>query len=397
MPLYRVKAATQEGKIIQREIEASSREDVLSAMEKEGLCLLELKPFGRGVSFIGGRRKVKRNDFLVFNKGLISLLKAGLPIIDALESLRSKSLALDGVIKDTVEGVRGGKSLSDAMEARSDAFSTLYIASVRAGEKTGDLVPSISSYVEYQKRMEELRKKVVSSLTYPAILTLASLCVIIFLMFYVIPTFSQIYISSKQELPLASRLLIGFSAFVKRYALVFLPLAAVVAFGCRAYLRTSSGRRRLDGIKLKIPPFSELYRSYAISKFSRTLSMVLKSGVHLVYALEMSKGVLDNAVLEEKLDTVIKKAKEGATVTSAMNDVGLMPDVILRMFGVGEKSASLPEILADASEYLDDEVDHRLRIMTNLIEPALMVIMGLIIGTIVILLYLPIFQLGERL
>src|SRR3989304_5272659 len=114
MPLYRVKAATQEGKIIEREIEASSREDVLSAMEKEGLCLLEAKAFGRGVFFIGGRRKVKRNDFLVFNKGLISLLKAGLPIIDALESLRAKSLALDGVIKDTVEGVRGGKSLSDA-------------------------------------------------------------------------------------------------------------------------------------------------------------------------------------------------------------------------------------------------------------------------------------------
>src|SRR3990172_624752 len=263
MPLYRVKAATQEGKIIRREVEASSREDVSSAMEKEGLCLLEVK--ASGVFLAGRRGKVKRNDFLVFNKGLISLLKAGLPIIDALESLRAKSSALDGVIKDTVEGVREGKSLSDAMEARSDVFSALYIASVRAGEKTGDLVPSIGSYVEYRKRMEELRKKVVSSMTYPAVLTLASLCVIIFLMVYVIPTFSQIYTSSNQELPLASRLLMGTSIVVKRYSVVFLPIAVAAFFGARAYLRTEGGRRRLDGIKLRGPPFSELYRSYALS------------------------------------------------------------------------------------------------------------------------------------
>lgn len=399
MTKYRVKAATGQGRLVSKEFEVATKEELSTLLEREGLFALEVKT-GGGVFALpalkGRRRTVKSGEFLVFNKGLVALLKAGLPVVECMETLKSQASSeyFRGIVDEAIKGIRRGESLSEAMSRRPGVFTPLYTASVGAGERTGDLVPAITSYINYQQRIEAIRKKVVSSATYPAILTVASLAVIAFLIVHVVPTFSKIYLTAGAPLPLPSRILIAASSFTRRYVIVIAGGIFAAAFLLRAYGRSGGGRRSIDRIKLLLPQLGEIYLSYTIAKFARTLSMVLKSGVHLVHALEMSRGVLRNALLEEKLDYVIKRAKEGETVTGAMKDAGFMPPLTLRMFEVGERSASLSEILIDIASFHDEEVDHKVGIITNLIEPALMIIMGLVIGTIVVLLYLPIFQLG---
>ena len=401
MARFRVKAATNEGKLIFREVEAPGRDELSSSLEKEGLFPIEVRPLGIWKDSIGSFLKMKkgsvgRAEFLVLNRGLVSLLKSGLPVVECMETMahQASNYYFKSVIEETVNYIRGGQSMSEAMEHNPRAFPPLYTASIKAGERTGDLVPSIVGYINYQARIEAIRKKVISSVTYPAVLTLASSAVIAFLIIHVVPTFSKIYLESGAPLPLASRILIVVSSSIRRYFLFIFGFAILLGFFIRAYLKSDEGRRYLDNLKLSFPQLGEIYRGYVISKFSRTLAMVLRSGLHLIHALEMSRGVLSNRVLEERLDYVIKKAKEGEQITRAMGEADFMPEISLRMLGVGERAANLSEVLTDISDFHDSEVDHKVGIITTLIEPALMVIMGLVIGTIVILLYLPIFQLG---
>jgi type IV pilus assembly protein PilC len=366
-------------------------------MEKEGLYLIDARPKGFGLQ-LSRRGRVKFWDLLTFNQGLVALLNAGLPVVECFEALLqwSQNPVFKEAIEDTIQEVRSGQSISEAMRVHPEIFPPLYTASISAGERTGDLVPAIVGYIEYLKRTEAIRKKVVSSVTYPAVLTSVSLLVITFLITYVVPSFAAIYLDTGTELPLPTRVLIAFTDFAKRYFLVLLVIFAALVFGLRFFLGTGSGRQYLDRVKLMLPRLGEIYRGYSIAKFTRTLSMVLTSGVPLIQALGMAKGVLNNVVLESKMDRVIKEAREGESVTDAMTGLDLMPEVTLRMFAVGERSASLPAVLKDISDFHDEEVDHRLKVLTDLIEPALMIIMGLFVGIIVILLYLPIFMLGQR-
>lgn len=396
---FKVRAATQEGRVVSREVLANSRQEVGTQLEKEGLYLIEARPGGIGYASLqtSRRRKIKAWEFLTFNQGLVALLKAGMPVTECFDALLQRSLNphFSAAIEETVRGIQNGQSISEAMKARSDVFPPLYTASISAGERTGDLIPSIKGYIEYIKRIEAIRKKVVSAMIYPALLTAVSLLVLTFLITYVVPAFAGIYLDSGTELPLPTRVLISATDFVKQNLLVMLLTVTALGFALRYFLRTSAGRSYVDAVKLHFPRLGEIYWGYAVAKFSRTLGMVLASGVPIIQALEMTKGVLSNTILEGKMDRAIKRAREGETVTNAMTEVALMPDVTLRMLAVGERSASLPAILADIADFHDEEVDHRVKIMTSLIEPALMIMMGLFIGTIVVLLYLPIFMLGR--
>jgi type IV pilus assembly protein PilC len=397
MAHFKVRAATQQGRVVYREVIAASRQDLGRQLEKEGLYLIDAKPKGLGLS-ISRLGRVKPWDLLTFNQGLVALLNAGLPVVEGFEALlqRSQNPVFKEAIQDTMQGIRSGQSISEAMKVHPEVFPPLYTASISAGERTGDLVPAILSYIEYLKRAEAIRKKVVSAVTYPAILTSVSLLVITFLITYVVPSFAVIYLDTGTELPLPTRVLISVTDFAKQYFLVLLAIFVALVFGLRFFLGTGGGRQYLDRVKLTFPRLGEIYREYSIAKFTRTLSMVLTSGIPLIQALEMAKGVLNNAVLEGKMDRVIKEAKEGESVTNAMTGLDLMPEVTLRMFAVGERSASLPAVLKDIADFHDEEVDHRLKILTDLLEPALMIIMGLFIGIIVVLLYLPIFMLGQK-
>lgn len=396
---FKVRAATQEGRVVTREVLANSRQEVGIQLEKEGLYLIEAKPKGSGAFALptARRRKVKAWEFLMFNQGLVALLKAGMPVLECFDALLQRSMNphFSEAIEETVRGIQNGQSISEAMKVRPDVFPSLYTASISAGERTGDLIPSIKGYIEYIKRIEAIRKKVVSAVIYPALLTGVSFLLVIFLITYVVPAFANIFMDSGTKLPLPTRILISITDFVGQNFLLMLLTVAGLGFALRFFIRTPAGRSYVDALKLHFPRLGEIYWGYAVAKFSRTLGMVLNSGIPIIQALEMTKGVLGNSILEGKMDRAIKKAKEGETITNAMTEVALMPDVTLRMLAVGERSASLPAILADIADFHDEEVDHRVKIMTSLIEPALMIIMGFVIGTIVILIYLPIFMIGR--
>ncbi len=399
MRIFKVKAATNEGKVVFKDVEATSAEEVKRKLDREGLYPLEVSSSKAGLfklTRLLSRSSVKSGDFLVFNQGFISLLKAGVPVLESLETLlkRNFSEKINAALYDVIDKVKSGDSVSEAMGGHPEIFPELYVSTISAGEKTGDLVPALSSYVIYIKRMMAIRKKVVSAVTYPLILSALSIIVIGFLLFFVVPVFSKAFMGPGVEIPIPSRILLAISAFVRHYFALFVVLFILAAVAVRLYLSSDAGRRVFDSIKLRLPVFADIYKGYVVAKFSRTLSMVLGSGMSVIYALEMSRGVLNNAALEEKLDDVVKMAKEGASVTDALGKTGMFPPLSLSMFSVGERSANLPEVLGEIADFHDDDVEHKVGIITDLLEPVLMVVMGLLIGTIVVLLYLPIFQLG---
>lgn len=400
MAVFRVKAGTIDGKVLEREFSASSRDELMSRLETEGLFPITVKNKGFSLPSLkpgeGGR--VKPGEFLVFNYGFSTLLKAGLPVLDSLEALKksSRNPKLSRSIEETINEIKTGKTLSEAMRRSPGVFPELFTASIAAGERTGDLLPAIKGYIEFQKKVEAIRKKIVSATVYPAVLAGASILIVAFLMTYVVPSFAKIYLDSGAELPLPTRILLGAASVIKSNLLYALAVIIPAIFILRGMYRQGRGRRLVDSLKLTLPGFGEIYMGYSIAKFSRTFGMVLKSGVPVLQGLEMSKGVLDNSILEGKLQSVIKKTREGESVSEAIREQDLFPEITYRMFSVGEKSASLPVILDEIADFHEQDVTHRVGILTDLLEPALMIIMGLVIGTIVVLMYLPIFQLGAR-
>lgn len=397
MGTYIVKVGTPEGRVFHREVTADNTEQIAASLEKEGLYPISVRS-RRSISLRRFRRKgADHGSFLAFNQGFVTLLKAGLPVIECLDTLgRTAVPFFSETIRDTIKRVRNGQMLSEAMAANPQIFSPLYTSIVSAGESTGDLVSSLKGYIEYQKRIEDLRKKVVSSVTYPAVLAAASVFVIAFLIMYVVPSFASIYLDSGADLPLATELLIWLTQSVEKFLLLILLAVTGAGISIFYYFNNENGRARLDSIKLAFPGIGEIYRGYAVSKFSRTLGMLLRSGLPLITGMKMAKAVFNNHVLEERLNRVIRKTRDGSNVSTAMEQEDILPEITLRMFAVGERSASLPDILDEISAYHDQDVDYKVGILTDMIEPALMIMMGIIIGAIVILMYLPIFQLGAR-
>lgn len=396
MAKFLVKAGTMEGKVLNRVIESDSVDGIRGMLEKEGLLALDIRQRSLSIPLLKSGQKVKGIDLLVFSQGLVTLLRAGLPVVDSLDILRrgAKNVALAKALECVVRDIRSGKAISEALGLCPYAFPSLYSATVAAGEKTGDLIPAMLGYIDFQKRTEEIRKKVLSSALYPAILAFASLFVVCFLIYFVVPSFSAIYESSGAQLPLGTRVLMAVAHALKSHIVLIAAIAAGAVILITRYLRTEKGRGLLDTIKVRAPWLGEIYQGYAIAKFSRTLGMLLRSGVPLPEALRMSKGVLGNLVLEKKLEGVVDSVIGGGSASEAMEACGLLPEITLRMFNAGERSASLPQMLNEIAIFHEGDLDYKVGMLTGVLEPALMIIMGLLIGGIVVLMYMPIFQLG---
>jgi len=401
MAVYKIKAGTLEGKILYKEIMAQSRGEVEAALEKEGLYPIDIRLKGIAKEFLSkplsfGAPKVKSEDMLIFNQGFATLLRAGLPVVESLETLvqSSSGVALGVTLRDVLKRVKEGSTLSAAMGASPAVFSKLYVAAIAAGEKTGDLVPSIKGHIEYQKRVDAIKKKITSSAIYPIVLAFASIGVVIFLITYVVPSFAGLYIDTGAELPMPTRLLIGFSDLLKTYFLLIIAVIVAFVLWLKAFARSRRGTFMIDSLKLRLPYLGAIFSGYSMAKFTRTLGMVLASGVPLLEGLNMSKGVLANIVLEEKLDRIVTSTEHGGVVSDSMEREAFMEPLTMRMFAVGERSASLNIILSEIADYHDQDLNYKVGILTSFIEPALMVVMGTIVAVIVVLMYLPIFQMG---
>jgi len=398
MSIFTCKIGSSDGKIVVKEFDAVSSDMLRQSLEEQGYVVFELrkKPLQFLLETGLGRKKVGNKELLLFNQELLVLLKAGLPIIQALDTiLESGSSKLNEILSAIREDVKGGMAFSSAFEKYPRVFPHLYIASIQAGERTGDLPQTIRRYIAFLKRTEGFRGKIVAALFYPAILIGVASIAITVLLIYVVPTFSQIYADSGAVLPLPTQMLINFTGFLKRYLLLFIGLIFVAMALFRRWSETPAGRYLVDGLKIKTPFLGAILTRYAVSGFTRTLGTVLGSGIPIVEALKMSVGTLNNRVLERGLLTAVVRVEEGSKLSTALESIKLMPPLALRMLSVGETTGSLEEMLSDISDYFEEEIERNLQVLATAIEPAIMVVMGVVIGVIIVTMYLPIFKIAN--
>ena len=398
MALYSCKLGASDGKILVRDFEAADGAVLRKNLEDQGFFVFDVKKkplqflFEKGVK----RKKVDNRSLLTFNQEMLVLFKSGMPIMQVLDAIleRHESGALYDVLLQVREDVKAGAALSVAMEKHGRAFPYLYVASIRAGERTGDLPQTIRRYILYLKRVGQLRKKIVSAIFYPAILVVFAAMAITLLLVYVVPTFSQVYADSGSQLPVLTQLLITFTSLLRRYFLIGIIIFVGLLVVFRSWKNSEAGRYAFDRFKLTVPIAGDVFSKYSVAGFTRTLATVLGSGIPIIESLRMSIGTLNNVFMEKKLFEAIRFIEEGGRLSVALERIHIMPPLALRMLGVGETTGALEDMLMDISNYLEDELEERMHLLTTAIEPAIMLVMGVIIGVIIIAMYLPIFKIA---
>lgn len=399
MPIFSYRIARPNGSLAEDKIEADTEEVLRKQFEREGCLILSIKRRGSisvTLPLFSLRRKLKGEEFLIFNQEFLALAKAGLPIIKILDLLIDRTV--HPRFKEVLQGVRSeiiaGSSISNAMLKYSGYFPEFYVYSLRAAEGSGNLAEVLVRYISYLKRMITLRKKVISALAYPGFLIIVGISVVIFLLTYVLPTFSEIYGGAQEGLPVATRILISVVQSLKIWLFYIIIVCIALAFAFRFWRRTEKGRRRVDMLLLRIPLVGEIITMGNIVHITRTLSTILNSGISMVPALEMVSRTVRNHSLSNRICRVTEMVKEGKGLAEALKYLGLFPKMSLEMISVGELTGNIEEMFTTVAEFHEDELDLHLARLTTWIEPILLLIMGGIIGTIVIIMYLPIFNLA---
>ncbi|MFZ7126617.1 MAG: type II secretion system F family protein [Desulfobacterales bacterium] len=399
MPTFRCKYATPEGRFLDRTLSAESKSALKWELEKEGNFVLKIRRAEK-VRLLPAARKITRRirmrDFYGFNQEFLVLVKTGIPIVSALDAIleKAESTALVEILKQVRYDISTGEALSDAVARHPKVFSNLYVASLKAGERSGNIPMAISRHIEYLKKSQALRKKVISASTYPLILVAASVIVLMLLMTYVVPAFTRTYFETGTQLPALTMLLIGTANGLRENLLWVLGAVAVLA-AALAYARTQEPFQLwMHRVKLKLPVLGKLMLSYATAQLTRTLSVVLGGGTTLIESVRISAGVMNNLYLEAHLREVTRRLEEGTAFSTAIIETETFPPLAARMIAAGESGGELEPVLAEIADFYDTEVENGLTIISTAVEPTLMVVMGLVIGLIVVAMYLPIFQLA---
>lgn len=395
MPFFTYKAVREDGSSVVEEAVAENAMELRRELEGRGFLILSLEKKRAGLK--GGRGNAK--DFLLFNQEFSTLIKAGLPILQSIELLhkRTENPGFRSTLESIIYDIKGGLALSDAMARHPAYFSPLYTSTVRAGEKSGALVDVLKRFIAYQKRMIAVLSKLKMALAYPIFLVIALTAVLLLFFFYVIPNFTQMYSDQAGSLPFLTNLLVVFTSALTRYA----PFIFIVLFGAGAgihlWRKTENGRETIDGLQLRMPLLRTIILQYLLAQITRTLATVLRGGIPLVQALDTTAGVISNRVIARQLAEARALVTEGVSLADAFERTRLAPDMTIRMIEVGESSGDLPQMLEDVADFYDQEVENRLTVLTTMIEPVLMLSMGLVMAVIVVALYLPIFEMGAQL
>jgi general secretion pathway protein F len=388
---YRVRALGPEG-VVSLTIEAADGDEAMRRVVQRGYAVLGVVASRTR----GGRRE--RFALLLFTQELVALLNAGLGLIEALQALAEKQSAAAGkhVIDGVLEVLRDGRPLSAALAGQPAVFPALYVAAVRASERTGDLGEALGRFAAYRGQLEQLQSKLVSALLYPVLLLGIGALVVLFLLGYVVPSFSHIYADLDRELPLASRALFEAGRLIAENAWATATLAVLCVALIVVALRTHAVRAAAVRLAWKVPGAGERLRTFQLARFYRTVSMLVRGGVPLVSALDMSAGLLDD-VLRKGLIGAARDVREGSPASRAFERNGLATPIALRMMVVGERSGDLGALMERAASFHDDELARWVERFTRLFEPLLMLLIGLVIGGIVVMMYMPIFELAGNL
>ncbi|MCS7181957.1 MAG: type II secretion system F family protein [Thermoanaerobaculum sp.] len=400
MPEFLVRVGMPDGRVVEQRHRASSAEALRRELEGRGVYVFSVKATRRFRLRLrwGWREKIKPLEFLLFNQQLATLLAAGMPVLQSLELLQRSQANpfFREVLARVLEDVRSGIALSEAFAAQGALFPPLYCATLFAGERSGELVGVLRRYIRYQHLLEGVRRRVTSALTYPAVLLTLAFGLVVVLITYVIPRFAGLYQDFDAQLPLLTLAILGFSGLVKKNATVLVVgLVAAVLVG-RRYLQSEPGRLAWDRARLRLPFVGEIFHLFGLSQFVRALATLLAGGTPLVPALEVAVGTVTNRAIAGPLTRVIPMVREGQPLWSSLESTGLFPELSVAMVQVGEATGALEEMLTGVGQFYDESIEVKLTRVVTLIEPIVLVLMGGVIVTLLLSVYLPMFTLLQR-
>ena len=402
MAEFVLKYADARGAIHNQVAEAQSEQELRDRMIQQGFLVYSVKPRGQmavlGASFGGGGKKLNIEKFLIFNQQFVTLIKAGLPILKGLDLLADRLVdpKLGPYIKAVRDEVRRGSLLSDAFD-KQGIFPAVYVTSVLAGEKSGALAEVLDRFITYQRTALAIRKKVIVSLIYPTFLVVLVVGLIIFLITYVVPNFAELYGSMSANLPALTQVLIAVGTTARSYILLCAGAVVAAVVGFRIWSKGESARLKIDTVKLRVPVFGDIWVKYQVAQFARILSTLLQGGIPLVQALGTASESLGTPLLKRALAKAVKMVREGQTLSSSLTATGIFPGLSIDMIEVGESTGALPAMLNSVADFYEDDVGTRMQAALSLIEPAIMIFMGIFVAFVLIALYLPIFSLADTL
>ncbi len=396
-----LKYADARGEIHQQTANAISEQEVRDRYSQQGFLIYSIRPrrtgIAAGAGLFGRAKKLNLERFLIFNQQFVTLVRAGLPILKALDLLadRLTDASLGHHIKAVRDDVKNGTLLSEAFRRRG-VFPKIYTTSVLAGEKSGGLVEVLERYVIYQKLSLAVRKKVIVSLLYPLLLVGAAACLIVFLVVFVVPNFAELYKSMGADLPTITKVLIAIGTTARSY--VIFGAAGLVGLGLlfRFWSKRESGRETMDRIKMRLPLFGDMWIKYQVAQFARVLSTLLTGGIPLVQGLETAGDSLGTNLLRKALEKAGRMVREGQTLASSLTSTNIFPPLAIDMIEVGESTGALPAMLSSVAEFYEDDVNTKMTASLSLIEPVIMIFMGIFVAFVLVALYLPIFSLADN-
>ncbi len=394
MPKYLYTGVTSSGKEVKGEMLAQSRNEVISLLRKKKVRAVSIRRKPMQIK-LGGLSTVKLQDISRFTRQFAAMTSAGLPLVQCMDILSSQTenKELAAAVRQVSADIQGGSALAEALGKHPKMFNQLYCNMVAAGEASGNLDGVLLRLAEYQEKANALRRKIKGAMTYPSVLAIVAVGATALLLTFVVPKFANMFIELGGELPLPTRIVMGLSQFLQNYVLLILAAIVGVIFALSRYYKTEKGALVIDAIKLKLPIFGDLERKTAISRFSRTLSTLLSSGVSILEALTITAKTAGNTVLERGLFLTHERITGGQTIAEPLGETGVFPPMVIHMIAVGERTGDLSGMLSKISEFYEEEVDAAVDALTSIIEPIMIVIMGVLIGGILISMYLPMFDI----
>jgi type IV pilus assembly protein PilC len=396
MAEFVIRVADERGKVLEKAETGYSAAEIRDRYQQSGYLVYWIKPRGliSGGEFrLPQRRRVKMEEFVIFNQQFLTLVHAGLPIVQALELLakRQRNLYFRGLLEDVRDRTKGGALISDAFD-KQGAFPKIYSTTLMAGEKSGNLDEVLSRYVAFQRLGLSFRKKLIASLVYPVLLVLGVIALVTMLVTFVIPKFSELFSDLNQKLPPMTEFTISTAMTLRRYlpAIVLGGIAIYVAV--RRWAKTQQGSEILDQIKLNVPVVGSIWQRYQIAVFSRMMSTLLAGGLPLLTSLETAGQSMASRLIVRGISEASKSVREGQTLAQSLEQTGVFPELAVEMVEVGEATGALPTMLSSIAEFYEEDVQSALAAAMSLIEPVILVVMGLVVGFILISLYLPIFS-----
>ena len=398
MPIFKWEGKTLKGSMKKGEMEAPSEAAIRIHLRQQSIIPTKIAAKGKEfkISLRGGK-KVKQRSIAIFTRQLATMIDAGLPLVQSLDILSSQQdhKVFKNIIREIREDVESGSTFAGALKKHPSTFDELYTNLVVAGEEGGILDNILNRLSNYIEKAEALKKKVKSAMIYPAIIVSVAILVVIILMIFVIPVFETIFKSAGQSLPLPTLIVLTMSKIIKKYIVVIIPAAILLIFLFRKFYKTEAGKTLIDRLLLKVPVFGMLLKKVAVARFARTLGTLVSSGVPILDGLLIVSKTAGNRTIETALMSARASIREGETIAEPLSRSNIFPPMVTQMISVGESTGALDSMLTKIADFYDDEVDVAVSNLTSLLEPFLMIFLGVVIGGVVIAMYLPIFQMAS--